>query len=70
MPGAPVAHWTMWATNMQCLSPNTQVRWRQQPLEQQLPGRQVVCTVFTQCFVPGLGFASFVPATLLCSTLS
>ncbi|KAL6063120.1 hypothetical protein STEG23_037772 [Scotinomys teguina] len=28
-PGAPVAHWAMRATSMQCLSPNTQVRWKQ-----------------------------------------
>lgn len=60
VPGAPVAHWAM---NMQCLSSNTQVRWRQPLLEQQLPGwrvgSQAVCTVFTQGFVPGLEFASF-----------
>lgn len=38
-PRAPVAHWAMRAMNMQCLSPNTQVRWKQRPLEQlQLPG--------------------------------
>lgn len=66
-PRAPVAHWAMRAMNMQCLSPNTQVRWKQRPLEQlQLPGvgwGGVCAQVFTQCLVPGLGLANFM-ATL------
>lgn len=64
-----MAHWAMRAMNMQCLSPNTQVRWGQRPPEQQLPRWQVVYTVFTQCLVPGLGLANFM-ATLPCSTVA
>lgn len=51
VPGAPVAHWAM---NMQCLSPNTQVRRRQQLLEQQPPGGRCVQCSLGVCSRPGI----------------
>lgn len=73
MPGAPAAHWAM---NMQCLSSNTQVRWRQPLLEQQLPGGRADGRAGKQCVQCSLRVSfqawdllAFVSATLFCSTL-